>query len=475
MFKKILLSLLVIIVLLVAAFVIIVGPWPAPDEARPVASLPHYAAAEEAIADSMAAVDVSDTPGRLEAGWAKAVITPPVGAPLGGYGARQGAPSEGVHDDLYAKALALSDGTDTIVLLGSDTLTVIEEISRPVRERISEQTDLDSNDIVFNSQHTHSGMGGALDSTLGELFGGPYDPRVLPVAIDGFEKAILDALDNLEPAKMAHGAADAEEYIRNRSREAKVDPELSWMIVEQDDGDRCNLVRFSAHPTVLGADNLFYSAEFPGELMAYLSEETGGETIYLGGAVGSMSARAPKAENDWERIRLLGEGLGQKFLASAGEASLAWEDHVDVAAIGIPLQFPDLHLRLTRGLRLSPIILPYLGLDSDAWLHAAKIGDVMIAAFPADYSGEMSVDMRRWADSVYGVHLWCNSFSGDYIGYLSPDKYYNEWNEKPEIGFNEYETQVMSWTGPEQEAFFNGLMKTMVARLQGEEESSTAK
>ncbi len=475
MIKKILLSLAVVAVILAVAFIVIVGPLPARDTPQPVAAMPNYQAAQEAIEASMSEVEITESPGRLQAGWASAVITPPVGAPLGGYGARNGAPSQGVHDELYVKALALSDGTDTIVLLGSDTLTIIEEISRPVRERVAAETDLTAHDIVFNAQHTHSGMGGALDSTLGYLFAGPYDPRVLPVAIDGFVEAITEAVANMEPAKMTHGAADAEEYIRNRSRKAGVDGELSWMIVEQDDGDRVNVVRFSAHPTVLGADNLLFSAEFPGETMKYISAETGAETIYLAGAVGSMSARAPQGEDDWERIRLLGEALGQTFLASFEEEKLEWEDAVDVAAIGIPLEFPDMQLRITRNWRLSNVIVGWLGLDSDGWLHAAKIGDVMIAAFPADYSGEMSVDMRRWARNVYDVHLWCNSFSGDYIGYLSPDKYYNEWNENPAIGSNAYETQVMSWTGPEQEAFFNGLTKEMVARLLGEDPSQAAK
>ena len=44
-------------------------------------------------------------------------MTPPVGTPMAGYGARRGAASTGVHDDLYVKAVAFSDGVDTAVIV----------------------------------------------------------------------------------------------------------------------------------------------------------------------------------------------------------------------------------------------------------------------------------------------------------------------------------------------------------------------
>src|SRR6476646_3837494 len=47
----------------------------------------------------------------LRAGVGRAEISPPVGTPLGGYGERHGKPSTGLHDPLFAKALALDDGS----------------------------------------------------------------------------------------------------------------------------------------------------------------------------------------------------------------------------------------------------------------------------------------------------------------------------------------------------------------------------
>jgi len=58
-------------------------------------------AAEYAVAD-------------LQAGAARADVTPPVGGLMYGYGARGTNVSTGVHDPLYAKALVLSDGDEKI-------------------------------------------------------------------------------------------------------------------------------------------------------------------------------------------------------------------------------------------------------------------------------------------------------------------------------------------------------------------------
>ena len=62
--------------------------------------------------------------GRLTAGVAAVDITPPVGTPLGGYGARHGRPSTGVHDRLYAKALVLDNRSERIAIVTCDLIGV---------------------------------------------------------------------------------------------------------------------------------------------------------------------------------------------------------------------------------------------------------------------------------------------------------------------------------------------------------------
>ncbi len=56
----------------------------------------------------------------LLAGTAKADVTPPVGGPMYGYGARGANVSTGVHDPLYAKAIVFDDGTTKLAIASLD-------------------------------------------------------------------------------------------------------------------------------------------------------------------------------------------------------------------------------------------------------------------------------------------------------------------------------------------------------------------
>jgi hypothetical protein len=101
-------------------------------------------------------------------------------------------------------------------------------------------------------------------------------------------------------------------------------------------------------------------------------------------------------------------------------------------------------------------------MSGKGWMTAVRVGDVVFINSPGDFSGEISLTWKQWA-AAKGYDLWVSGFSGDYAGYISPDKYYQEVRD--EKGRLAYETVLMSWTGPHQEAFFTSLMKHMVESM----------
>ena len=251
---------------------------------------------------------------------------------------------------------------------------------------------------------------------------------------------------------------NAPEYIRNRTRrDGIVDSELRYMLVEQKDGDRCFLVSYSAHPTILGANNMQFTGEYPGFLVRRITEQTGAEAIYLGGSVGSMSPRPPEKGNPFDRCRAMGVALADKVLEAVADAPL-FKDKVDVASIGFPIQLPPFKLRLSKNWRVSKFLFPILGVDTDGWMHAVRIGDIALVGTPADYCGEISIDLKSRMQKRIS-DLWVLSFNGDYVGYISPDKYYYDKDEKGGYG---YERGIMSWIGPDQEAFTVSLITHMI-------------
>ena len=123
-----------LVVVLLCLFM--VGPWPNYKNGLERADYLETSLARVNERSKKSSSAEPSTESDLRAGWARRSITPAVGGPLAGYGARKGKPSTGIRDEVYVKALALSDGVDTAVVLGSDLLIIPENIADAVREKI---------------------------------------------------------------------------------------------------------------------------------------------------------------------------------------------------------------------------------------------------------------------------------------------------------------------------------------------------
>src|SRR3954447_2739082 len=94
---------------------------------------------------------------RWKAGVASVVITPGEPIWLAGYGMRT-RPSTGVLQDIHAKALVLEDETGAkTVLVTSDLLGFIKEVSDPIAERVRKKYGIPRERLALTASHTHSG------------------------------------------------------------------------------------------------------------------------------------------------------------------------------------------------------------------------------------------------------------------------------------------------------------------------------
>lgn len=456
MVKRILKWSAVALLVLAVLFVTFVGPWPTYG-ASDVTREPYFQEVVALIDANVAESTIGAEAGPLRAGWAKEAITPPVGTPLSGFGDRQGKPSTGVHDELYVRALALGEDNDTVVIVGSDMLIVPNNVADIARADAAAQTPLTPNDILFNASHTHCGPGAWAPGFVGNAFSGAYDESVVTTLGHAFGDAIIAAYNAMEPAEIAHGTIDVPEFIRNRVRDAGTDNQLNYLIAKQSDGDTCYLASYSAHPTVLGGKVMEFSADYPGYLYRYIETQTNEFAMYLGGAVGSMGPRPGVDGDGFAKAQHMGEALAQRILADAEKA--AFTNRAEIASVGFPFETPSLQMCPTgRSWRLSPFLIPMLGIDNIAWVQGVRVGDMFFYGTPCDMSGEIAVDMKQWAKGK-GVDLWVLSFCGDYIGYVSPQRYYLTADPK---GDEAYEMYFMSWFGPNQEPFFTETMEHMV-------------
>ena len=460
--KRILLGLLAVVLIAVGFFWYYIGPWPVYADSY-YRDSDYYAKALADIDAQAKANDFTARPDQLQTGWASRSITPPVGTPLAGYSGRgKEKKSEGVRDDVEVTALAVSDGKDTVVIVGADMLITPPNVSDAVRAAVAEQTGgkLAPEDILFNASHTHCSVGGFGPGLVSTFSAGAFDPRIPEMLTKQYTEAIVEAYKGLKPSSIATGNIELPDYIRNRVRkEGEVDPVLNYLVAKQQDGAMLYLMRYSAHPTIFGGDMMLVSAEYPGELKRFVEAQTLQQAHYLGGAVGSMGPRAPEAETADERVTLMGQALGQRVLDAAKPEALQFRDRLDVASVGLSIGMPEVQLRpASTRWRLSPHALELAGVPPGGWIHGVRIGEALFMGMPCDFSGEISNTWRNWAFE-HKIELWTLSFCSNYCGYFSPDRYYNE---EP----LEYETGAMSWYGPNVEAYFTDLYQHIAQALQ---------
>lgn len=186
--KKIALGLVVLALIAAAVVVLMVGSWPLYSDFHYQQS-GYFRKALAAIQAAAEETHLGDAAGPLQAGWEEREITPPIGHPMAGYGTRPNNKlSTGVLEPLYARALSLNDGSNTVVLVGSDMLKTLPNLLALIETRISKTVSLTNRDVMYTGRHTHSGPGGLAPGLAAKESYGEYHPECLAFLADRFPK-----------------------------------------------------------------------------------------------------------------------------------------------------------------------------------------------------------------------------------------------------------------------------------------------
>lgn len=256
--------------------------------------------------------------GALKAGVGKSDITPPIGTPLAGYGARAAKPSTGVHDPCEARALVIDNGTEKLAFVAVDHLGFDHGMVERIRAIASEATHITADHIFVMSSHTHSGGGAFMEMLppLAIMLAGKFDPKIRGFYEQRTAEAIISADKNLKLARIAFGAGEARGISRFRSSwppNGPIDPEVGVVRVDSADTGKpiAVLMNFAAHPTVLGSDNMTFSADYVGYARSAVEKMIGGDVlaIFANGAQGTVAPRALMGDDQWQKAENVGSIL----------------------------------------------------------------------------------------------------------------------------------------------------------------------
>ncbi|MFA6032279.1 MAG: neutral/alkaline non-lysosomal ceramidase N-terminal domain-containing protein [Myxococcota bacterium] len=279
----------------------------------------------------------------LSAGVSRTVISPPPGVILIGYG-EHGKGNAGVHDDLYATALSLSDGSKTVTIVSCDLLCMNEFTVDRIRSRVGAISE-----IIICCSHTHAGPVVYADQSSPRI-----NRKYVDLLVEKVAWAVRAACTSAQPATLGWCKAQTDIAVNRRehtaggkviigwNRDAEVDRTVGILQVMAVSGKRiATVVNAACHGTVLPPQNLFVSADWIGAMRRVVECETGAPVLFVQGAAGDLNPDYEWGRGDpWEAVADLGgrvarcvmEGLNNRVAPFEGAVKLARQ------ALWLPLE-----------------------------------------------------------------------------------------------------------------------------------------
>lgn len=445
-FLKVLLGLFLFILLFLAVSL-------APVDDTPYRQMPYYAVTKQRLAQ-LPTPPPATAP--LRAGWAKVNITPPYTTPTGGYGARRGKHWHVVSDSIFARAIVLNNGSNRAAIVGLDLLITPPTVTEALKKRLPE-VGLRWENVYMGAIHSHNSMGGWAPGLVGQLIAGGYDEQLVTRITDGVLNAIRAAQRNMAPVQVGFGQTDARELIYNRIGDSGPTRPLDGLVrllkLQKPTGESALLCTFAGHATLFEDDMWTYlSRDYPGSLVDRLEKRSADFAVFLAGAVGSTGPEA-KGNTDFGEIRNYAGALAAHIERTVPQIPLSTDS--SLALLTLPLALREPHPRVIGNWRVRPWLFYSIYGDYPADLKALRVGKTVLLGTPCDFSGELVADFKPLAQQK-GVNLMITSFDGGYIGYVTPDAYYN----RPT-----YETRDMNWFGPYNGAYFEEMMRGLLKKI----------
>ncbi|MDP2949909.1 MAG: hypothetical protein Q8P22_10275 [Chloroflexota bacterium] len=366
---------------------------------------------------------------KLMAGAAKAIITPDRNVYLAGYGTvflpwghRK---STGVHDDIYARCLALADGQTTLAFVALDFISIYQSDMEAIRARALEKLGRQDVMVAVGTVHNHSAP-----DTTGAYGGVPR--RYKQLIHERASDVVVEAVQGLVPARIGFASTKVEGIIKNvrQPEGGLVDEGVEVMLVEAEAGGTIAvLVNCSCHVDVLGKRNTLVTADFPAYLRRDIERERGGTAILFVGAQGDLYPRQAiedpedeKGLRTYEEAEKLGSSIARAVLGTLAGVKTASD-----VALAVRVSYPELPVenRLFKILRLLRILRRPLHdgkARSETWV--VDINDAQVVTLPGQFFCKLGQELKA---QMKGTYKFLFGLTCDDIVYVVPP---DEWDPK---------------------------------------------
>jgi neutral ceramidase len=363
---------------------------------------------------------------------------------LGGYNARLNMPPTGVHDPIYARALAVETGEQSAVIVAMDHLLIPYSLTRAVLQA----TGLHPAQLFISASHTHcapdsNGLNERMRFPLPGV--GTFLPEFLEFTAERVAQAIRQARERMRPATLALAAAELPNLNRNRRGRPLIDRTMS--VARIDDTQHkpiAAVVVFAAHPTIYPHTMMQVSAEFPGVLQTTLERVLGrgAVALYLNGAQGDVSPIANAGKDDHERVRLYGTALAnhaQRLLQAARPTPTRLRIHQQSARLPEAQPHPEFRESTGRDFKIPEALLNQLVkqiVPETAPVSLLALGDLLLVGFPGEPISSLGLQARELGRSAGFPYVAPVALVNEWIGYILTRHEYLKGGYEATISFN---------------------------------------
>jgi len=399
-------------------------------------------------------------------GHSQRIITPPMGTQMAGFlGERK---AEGVHDDLYAKALYLEFAEhQKFFLIALDTLAIPLDFSQAVATQLESRTGIPKDHILIAATHTHSGPEGLQSRKLmtpdGKVLAvGNINSTLFEYTVEQTVNSALESIKTVRSAKLLFGECPFTQRVFGNRRELskeELPPAFKMLILQGEDGNKALLYNFGCHPTVLHEQNHLISADFPGKVASLLTEQVSNLkfAMFFNGAAGDVSTRFYRQKSDFDEIERIANVVQESLLRCTPNTEEIDLDPNNFQVITIPVQLKikemppmgvlrnmlrqaqeELQLARVRGEQnLRPWESKVEGIESlirtsaavngaqliQTTLHILDFGEVSFVGVPGELFSTLGNQIE---EALKPKKVFVVGYASDYIGYIPDMSAYDE-------------------------------------------------
>ncbi|MEQ9219382.1 MAG: neutral/alkaline non-lysosomal ceramidase N-terminal domain-containing protein [Cyclobacteriaceae bacterium] len=369
-------------------------------------------------------------------------------------------PANGIHDDVWARAMVIDDGITRLAIVSLDAIGYMHNDVVDIRKMIPEEAGITY--MILSSTHTHEGAD--LMGIWGESpFKSGVDQTYMQFVKEQVVESVVTAVNNLSPARLeiSQDLTGADGLVKDTRDPQVFDNGLRMIRAVDKDTEKTlgTLVSWGNHPETLWSRNLLISSDFPHYVRegvengmysgdSLIHEGVGGVTVYVSAAIGGLMCTHPSltivdpftgeefAEPSFAKAEAQGRHLSNLILN-------AMDNPIEtIDSTGISLLVKTIELPLDNNVFKLASLLGVIDRGPVGWMKTrselaiGNIGPLSFVAIPGeiypelvnggveappggDYPGPI-IETPPIREMMPGKYKFVFGLANDEIGYIIP-------------------------------------------------------